>query len=425
MSVSSGSGSPVTPSRQTHADKQELSKWTKDEIVQRVLDLEYELTEFQESSKELEKALEEELQTLEANSDKLSNDLKQRDAKIQQLTNDNRDLKLQLNLLDDQINNKKLEYETEVRTLKQQIVDIEIANDNMESNDRLIQNKLDGLSSFNLELIEKIAMMENDIHLERKSNIEKDLFIINYENTISDLKNQIVKLEAAGNKRYSKRFSKLPSSLSHSNRLSTNGINIKSQQNNDDKNLEDNDHETEISEVDILYLSMKDVLRAGPPTPHTTDKNSMKKSDSLQKLHDLLLKSEGLSNKVKSLRRESLYLNSPQMKSPSTTQLSNYTTQTKAAKPNKDHKENKENRNPRLKTLKSNTSTTSSSSIPLDKSKTSKNLTNMLYKESMNTSSVLDPILGSPDTNRNNGYSKEQVKKKKSKTGNILGSWFH
>lgn len=403
--------------------KQELSNWTKDEIVQRVLELEDELSEFQESSKELEKALEDELQTLEATNHKLTGKINERDDQLRQLLLENRRLKLQLNSMNDQVNNKKLEYETEVRNLKQQLVEVEIANDNMESNDRFIQNKLDHLSSFNLELIEKIALLENDLHLEKKSNIEKDLFIINYENTITDLNNKIKGLNTNDNRR-----SIPPSSLeaNKEHKQPLNGPADNSHHKNSSGMANDetsNDHET--SEVDILFLSMKDILNAGPPiSPNTNNSrsngshdNNVKKSDSLQRMHDLLLKTEGLSQKVKSLRRESLYLNSPQIKSPSTTQVSNHYYTTSPVQQVEDNimtrKENKENNNPRL-----------NPSTSFEKSKSSKNLTTMLYNESKKPSS-LDPISGSPNGTKVKPVpSKGHLKKKKSKPGNILGSWF-
>ncbi|EGV62453.1 hypothetical protein CANTEDRAFT_131795 [Yamadazyma tenuis ATCC 10573] len=345
-----------------------LFHWSKDEIVNRVLELEHELQEFQDSSKDLEKALEDELQNLEEENARVSKDDAIKTETIKELNLKIKSLKTEINELNDKHNDEKRAFETEIMAMKQQLVEVEITNDNMESKDRLISNKLESLNSFNMELLEKIALLENDLYLEKKINTEKNLHIINYENTISDLKGKILFLE-------------------------------KKQSSNDDH---------DITEVDVSYLSMKDVLNAGPPVSPYVNNIGMKKSDSLKKLHDLSMRSEGLSHKFKNLRRDSLYLKSPPTKSPSTTQLSNHLHITKSTHD----------------ILKMNQ--TSNDPVQFEKSKTSKNLTQMLYKESGALETIAaSPISSKPSANQGNGQVKEPSRKKKSKRSNILGGWFH
>lgn len=302
-----------SPSQQKYK-KDDISNWDKEEIVEKMMVLEEELIEFQESSKELERALEEELQQLEMGNNQLVTSNKHKDKTIEELNSEVLELKAEVRRLNDENSSQKMKYDQEIRQLKQTIVDIEIKNDSMELNDRVANSKLGSLNQFNNELLEKIAILENENYLQKKMNDEKDLHISNYINTINDLKAQSDRL----------------------NKKST--------------------PDTLNDEVDILYLSMKDVLRAGPPeSPYLQE--TMKKSDSLQRLHQLLMRSENLSNQMKTLKRNSLYLSSPQLKSPSTTQLSNHLHTSKSKSRPKEV-------------------------FPFEKSNTSKNLTNMLYQES-------------------------------------------
>lgn len=323
-------------------DNPQLSYLSREEIVRRVLELEQDLEEFQESSKELESALEEELNTLEADKERLSKEVNIKNTNIKHLNSVIKSLKTEINQLNDKYNDEKMKADNEIRTLKQKLVEIEIMNDNMESNDRLISNKLESLNQFNMELIEKMALLENDLHLEKKQNTEKNLHIINYENTINDLKNRIALLEA--------------------------------RQSSDDSD----------PDVDILYLSMKDVLRAGPPVSPQLNK-AMKKSDSSKMIYEMMANREGLNNKFKDLRRDSLQLTSP-MKSSSTTQVSNLNTEESNTVYN-----NKPNR--------------------LEKSKSSKGLTKMLEKEANNN---LETIPASPTTSLHNDSKNSHLKRKKS-----------
>ncbi|EGV62454.1 NADH:ubiquinone oxidoreductase [Yamadazyma tenuis] len=382
------SAPPRTPNR---PDSQTLFHWSKDEIVNRVLELEHELQEFQDSSKDLEKALEDELQNLEEENARVSKDDAIKTETIKELNLKIKSLKTEINELNDKHNDEKRAFETEIMAMKQQLVEVEITNDNMESKDRLISNKLESLNSFNMELLEKIALLENDLYLEKKINTEKNLHIINYENTISDLKGKILFLE------------KKQSSSTSSKRLSTIPNTHRTMHSSTNK---DDDHD--ITEVDVSYLSMKDVLNAGPPVSPYVNNIGMKKSDSLKKLHDLSMRSEGLSHKFKNLRRDSLYLKSPPTKSPSTTQLSNHLHITKSTHD----------------ILKMNQ--TSNDPVQFEKSKTSKNLTQMLYKESGALETIAaSPISSKPSANQGNGQVKEPSRKKKSKRSNILGGWFH
>lgn len=207
-------------------------------IEQRYYELEEMLDEFQESSKELEKALEEELQLEEQKSQQLIETIKFKDQQIYQTKQQNLKLQQDLNEAESNLNSKIKNYEDQLTSLKQSIVSVEICNDDFESNDRVLTNKLELANQFNNDLLEKLAITENDLELERKSNLESKLYITNYQNTIQDLKDQIVTLEE-----------KISKPL------------INTQENKEEYEEEEEDHD----DFNSTVLSMREVLKNGPP----------------------------------------------------------------------------------------------------------------------------------------------------------------
>lgn len=310
MEIATSDEAPRTPSRHNRCQLLQLSQ---EEVIEKVLELESELNEFQESSRELEQALEEELQELEKQIQTLRQTLETSDHELKKSKESIAILNKELVELNDTISTRTKEYEVTVSSLKKHLVSVEIANDSMEESERMLCSKLELANQFNNDLLEKIAIMENDLHREKQTNIQKNLHITNYENTIQDLKVNVTILEKR---------------LKHS----------------------------ESNEVDCLFLSMKDILKDGPPpTQALSTKNGnsgMKKSDSLQRLHQLTANSESMSKKVQNLK-SSMY--STQMKSTPTTKLSRHTST--SGPPQKDDpssdKENiKANLNERFKSTK-------------------------------------------------------------------------
>ncbi|CAI5755701.1 unnamed protein product [Candida verbasci] len=238
--------------------EQQLKLLSKDDLILKVLESEAILNEFQESSKDLEKALEDELQELELNNlnlvkkiDSLNKQLNKLKSQINDLTKESSDLQELLLNKDEEINN-----------LQQKLVKIEIINDSMESQDRVIQNKYEIQQQFNNELLEKIALIDDDYERVKKSSMEKQLFLTNYENQIKELKIKIESLETI--------------------------------------------------DRDVSMISFKDMLKSTPPPNKIRQGNTIKKSDSLRKLKNLTLDIEAFLDSSKSNKV---------LKSPSTTQL--------------------------------------------------------------------------------------------------------
>lgn len=152
-------------------------------VYHRMLELELELVEFQESSKDLEQALEDELHDLEAQKSLLTDQLRSKEkliftlnGKVQSLNNEVAEL---LNLLIDD----KSAYEKVIADLKHKLVAMEILNDDYLSRDRVVDSKLQLANQFNNELLEKLAMVENDLDLERQTNAHLKLTLSNLGNT--------------------------------------------------------------------------------------------------------------------------------------------------------------------------------------------------------------------------------------------------
>ncbi|KAI5955459.1 hypothetical protein KGF57_003591 [Candida theae] len=220
-----------------------LQSLSKDELIRKVLESEAILHEFQESSKELEKALEDELQELETTNLNLETQVLNLKNQLLASKQQNLDHGKELDNLQDLL----LSKDQEITSLQQKIVKIEIANASMESQDRIMLHKYKVQQEFSNELLEKMAILEDELDRVKKQNTEKQLHITNYKIQIDDLHDRIRQLESDQNK---------------------------------------------TSAADSSFVSLMDVLKSTPPPNvlcNVTNKpqTKMKKSDSLQKLKSL------------------------------------------------------------------------------------------------------------------------------------------
>lgn len=215
----------------------QLQTLSKDELIEKVLELEAVLNEFQDSSKELERALEDELLELENTKTQLSEQL---DLKKQELAQANTkviNLTSELNNLHESTNTKLYEKDEIIHNLTSQLVKTEIMNDSMENEDRIKTNKYEDQQKFNNHLLEKLALLESDYERERKLNIEKQLYITNYQNQIKDLNRKIETLES--------------------------------------QKIE-NDIQQQQQQADVLMISFKEMLKSTPPPNKIRDAENQK-----------------------------------------------------------------------------------------------------------------------------------------------------
>lgn len=227
----------------------ELASLSRDELVAKVLELESVLTEFQESSRELELALEDELVNLEEKVSTLESRCTALDAQAAKDRLRAQDLTQELEAAYERHREKSSEWDQSRSRLMQQLVQVEIANDTMENKDRARQTQLSTNHQLVNELLEKLAMVEHDLELERANSASNKLYTANYQNEVRELTEKLSAMEK----------------LSGSSR-----------------DLPQNDS----CDGDILVVSMRQVLLAGPPTPHVLARN-YPRLPSLQKLHEL------------------------------------------------------------------------------------------------------------------------------------------
>ncbi|KAK6456321.1 uncharacterized protein RJT20DRAFT_128176 [Scheffersomyces xylosifermentans] len=241
---------------------EELEQLSKEELVLRVAELEAVLSEFQESSKELESVLEEELQGLEKANTTLQTALEMSKENLQKANSKVMSLTREINELQETSSFKLKEQDEIITQLKQKLVHVEITNDSMESNDRMLTSKLELANQFNSELLEKLALVENDYERERKAGMEKQLYISNYQNQVKELQQRVEELDI---------------------------------------------HGSEVVEPDSSMLSLGAVLKEGPPieVEQTANypKGTLKKSNSLQGIKNL---NEGVQAYILSTSSKSL-----------------------------------------------------------------------------------------------------------------------
>lgn len=250
------------------ASKENSSLYHSEEIYQRMLDLEQELMEFQESSKELEQTLEEELRELESQNILLLSQTQIKDSHISELTKTVVRLNKEISELDARHTVREEENKTIIAQLKKDLVTVEILNDDMLSRDRILEQKLLLANQFNNELLERLAMTENDLENEREINARHQL-------TISNMENEILSTKLTRRKR--------------------------------DSTYQD------LSMAEGTILDINEMLASEPPQP--IKDRTMPRSDSLHKLHQLHSMSDVLLHKVGEMNT------SLSLKSPSTTEI--------------------------------------------------------------------------------------------------------
>lgn len=273
-------------------------------VKQRMLELEQELIEFQESSKELEQALEEELRDLETRNTSLTTQLEAKDTKIQALAQTVARLTTEINEQLAVAAEKTAASETLVAELKHKLVHMEILNDDMLSHDRILDSKYQLAIQFNNELLEKIALVENELELERQANAQNRLTISNLENELSSCLESCKQVEKPNTQgQFQSLKHKSAGSISKMKREST---------------------YHDLSFADGTILDIGEMLASEPPE---NEMRELPHSESLHKFHELYSKSGALRQKVGEVNM------SLALKSPSTTQLTKQNTSSGVSTP--------------------------------------------------------------------------------------------
>ncbi|CCE85917.1 Piso0_005557 [Millerozyma farinosa CBS 7064] len=173
-----------------------ISNLPKEDIIIRVLELEKELQDFQESSKELEQALEEELADLEETKKDLEVKLETKTKQLDESTRREQELRSELLQLNESFNKQSTDYKNEILCLKERLVTTEISNDNMIEIERLLNYKVEMSDQTSNELLERVALLENDLERERSISMQRQLNLTNSENKVTELNGVIAELES-------------------------------------------------------------------------------------------------------------------------------------------------------------------------------------------------------------------------------------
>lgn len=223
-----------------------LDLLSRKELEQKYRDLELVLCDIQESSHELEKALEEELRDTELRYEQQQAAYKKLEARANRDRQQVESLTQELNSLYESSRETAVEWESLHARLAEQLVIAEIDNDTMETNDRALQQQLYASQKISNDLLERLALTDHDLERERASSASKQLYIENYQRQVRELTMEIHALKS---------------------------------------HCADYDAQ-HTKDADIAMLSMRDVLKTEPPTSQYANRaHSVPKSASLQRLH--------------------------------------------------------------------------------------------------------------------------------------------
>lgn len=160
-------------------------------------ELEQELVEFQQSSRELEQALEAELALLETENAALAQALAAKDAKIRALALRVSALNAEVARLAAALAAQKKDSDAQIAQLRRGIVSMEISNEHIATQDRVANSKLALATQLNNELLEKVAILENDLEVERARHArDPDSTVIDFAEALGMPKRGMPRLDS-------------------------------------------------------------------------------------------------------------------------------------------------------------------------------------------------------------------------------------
>ncbi|GMG55494.1 unnamed protein product [Ambrosiozyma monospora] len=156
----------------------QFSKLNKQQLVEKLIDLEMEFRGFVEESKEMEDFLESELQSNSDNLSQLKSITEMKDNEITNLNQQLLQMNRTINMQSDAMNSKTSAYESQLNECSKKLVSLEIQNEAMENEHRIQHAMLKQEIEKNNELLERLANQENEMALLKQSSM-MDKQIIN------------------------------------------------------------------------------------------------------------------------------------------------------------------------------------------------------------------------------------------------------
>ncbi|ODV98633.1 hypothetical protein PACTADRAFT_48353 [Pachysolen tannophilus NRRL Y-2460] len=171
--------------------EQLMDELSYEEAVKEVVSLRRELQEFENSSKELEDALELEIQDLNNERNKLRTNLQMKNEELNDSKKKIMALENELMQLSSKNNDLICKYEQDISQKKSKLIQFEIESDNLETDTRILNSKLQTQQEINNELLEKNIILQYEIsEINHTLNNEK-LENSNNQIKINELLNKI------------------------------------------------------------------------------------------------------------------------------------------------------------------------------------------------------------------------------------------
>lgn len=180
---------PTSPSSISSSDRLTLA-------LKQIQQLETELTDFQKSSYELEQELEKELTALEDQNNEYKEEIARKNKEIDTWRTKYVQLERELSNLNTLYQDRFRKYKTELHSVRSQLVNIEIMNDNIEQNERLLSINLNDLESKYNDSLEKIALLEGELSYKEELLLKEKLKNQNLQNEYGEIKERLLVAKA-------------------------------------------------------------------------------------------------------------------------------------------------------------------------------------------------------------------------------------
>ncbi|GMM38941.1 hypothetical protein DASC09_062800 [Saccharomycopsis crataegensis] len=181
-----------SPSKNSNLSEEERLQMALKQIQQ----LENELSDFQQSSYELEQELEKELNDLETRKQELEEALESKRKEAENWKAKYVRLESEFNNVTSRNEDKFKNYKKELQSVRSKLVNIEILNDNIEQNERILSINLNDLETKYNDSLERIALLESEINYKDEALLKEKLDNQNTQNQFNELKGEIDKLRS-------------------------------------------------------------------------------------------------------------------------------------------------------------------------------------------------------------------------------------
>lgn len=177
-----------------------LENLSHEQALEQVRELTLELREFERSSRELEDAMELELEELGKDKERLIKQNSDKDAIIADQKKKIILLEQEMMIMMEKNNQTVTHLETQLALKSKNLIDVEILNDKLENGERILKNEVQGLEDRYNELLERHVLLQGELSDQTHKLNHERLLNTNNKSQITELENKVAQIHSENNR---------------------------------------------------------------------------------------------------------------------------------------------------------------------------------------------------------------------------------